>query len=36
MLVNVSAIIFAGSAEFKEVVYKNEYLDPRIKKAVVK
>lgn len=36
MLVNVSAIIFAGSAEFKEVVYKSEFLDPRIKKAVVK
>ena len=35
MLVNVAAIIFAGSAEFKDVVYKSEFLDVRIKKQLL-
>lgn len=33
--VNVEGIIIAGSAEFKEVFYKSDLYDPRIKKKVL-
>lgn len=33
--VNVEGVIIAGSAEFKEVFYKSDLYDPRIKKVVL-
>lgn len=35
-MVNVNGIIFAGSADFKDVLAESDLLDPRIKAAIVK
>lgn len=33
---NVRGIVFAGSAEFKDVLSQSDLLDPRVRKAIVK
>jgi len=33
---NVSGVIFAGSADFKDVLAETDLLDPRIKKIILK
>ena len=35
-MVNVAGLIFAGSADFKDVLAESELLDPRIRKIIVK
>lgn len=35
-MLNVSGIIFAGSADFKDVLAQSDLLDPRIKAGIIK